>query len=199
MIRTNEFNIKYNRATPNDIVHVCCSYFGFSEEEIFTKSRKSEKVMVRQIIMYLMSRYAGMTLTGIADYFKFHGSIGNHATVIHSRTNVENLMDVDKEYRSHIVSIERAIGIDRRNYLTSRYFMNLRRGDTIVLSHETDEGIKRTKWRHMKVERKDGVLYAIGQTQLDSGAWRTHEDLIFQDKFNMCIGEYADELFIDES
>ena len=198
-MNSNLFDVKFNRVRPNDIVHVSCSYFGFSMEEVFTKSRKSEKVKVRQIIMYLMSKYTNMTLLSIADYFKHHGSIGNHATVIHSKTTVENLMEVDKDYKSHVIDIERVLGIDRRNYLTSRYFMNLKRGDTIMIGYETDEGIKRTKWRHLRVERKNGVLYAIGQTPEGDGMWRTHEDLIYQDKFNMCIGNYADELFIDES
>ena len=92
MIEIREFNTRFQVITPNDIVEVCCSYFESEREDVITKSRKAEKVKIRQIMQYLMWRYSHMTLVEIADYFKFHGSIGNHATVIHSKTTVENLM-----------------------------------------------------------------------------------------------------------
>jgi chromosomal replication initiation ATPase DnaA len=53
-----------------------------------------EYVVSRQLFFYFMLRYTKKTLREIAKYFN-----KNHATVIHARTTINNLIETDKKFR----------------------------------------------------------------------------------------------------
>ena len=198
MINKQGFDVRFNRVTPNDIVDVSCSYFGVEQEYVFTRSRKADKVMIRQIMHYLMNNYTTMTLLDIADFFKFHGSIGNHATVIHSVKTVSDRMEYDRSFKTDVKNIEKILGIDRRDYLNPGFFMRLNRGDNATLCYETDEGVKSVKYRHKKVERKDGVMYAVGFFKSSDDVWYLAEDAIYQDSLSMRMSDNSEKIFLEK-
>jgi len=198
MINKQGFDVRYNKVAPNDIVDVCCSYFGVVREYVFSRSRKSDKVMVRQIMHYLMSQYTTMTLTEIADYFKFHGSIGNHATVIHSIRIVSDRMEYERDYRKDVKNIEGILGIDRRDYLNSGYFMRMSRGQKTLLHYETDEGVKEITYRHQAIERRDGIVYAVGFFKNNNDSWVRVDDAIYEERLSMVMSENGEKIFIEK-
>ena len=197
MINKHGFDVRYNKVSPLDIVDVCCSYFGVEKEYVFTRSRKSEKVMVRQIMQYLMHSYTTMTLVDIAEYFKFHGSIGNHSTVIHSIKNVKDRMEYERVYKDDIKKIERILGIDRRDYLNSGSFMRMDRGQKTTLHYETDNGVKEVVYKHKMIERRDGVVYAIGFFKNENEAWEIKEDAIYEERLSMIMSDNGEKIFIE--
>ncbi len=91
--------------TVDSIKNSVCEYFGLSTDDIATKSRKLEVVQARQIAMYLSKQLTKDSLTSIGK------KIGNrnHATVLHSCSKVEDLMDTDKFYKKNIEAIKESL------------------------------------------------------------------------------------------
>ncbi|MDO9152209.1 MAG: chromosomal replication initiator protein DnaA [Paludibacter sp.] len=79
-----------------------CEYFSLSVDAISTKSRKREVVQARQIAMYLSKQLTKNSLSSIGM------AIGqrDHATVLHACKIVNDLMDIDKNFRSSVKEIE---------------------------------------------------------------------------------------------
>ena len=96
--RTNH----HQAITVDDVRRKVCQYFDLKEEVINSKSRKQEVVYARQIAIYLASKYTGSNNVQIGR------SIGgrNHATVIHSIKQVQNLLETDEQARRDLASLE---------------------------------------------------------------------------------------------
>jgi chromosomal replication initiator protein len=88
--------------TVEKIRDVVCEYFSLSVDAISTKSRKREVVQARQIAMYLSKQLTKNSLSSIGS------TIGqrDHATVLHACKIVNDLMDIDKNFRSSVREIE---------------------------------------------------------------------------------------------
>jgi chromosomal replication initiator protein len=88
--------------TVEKIRDVVCEYFSLSVDAISTKSRKREVVQARQIAMYLSKQLTKNSLSSIGN------TIGqrDHATVLHACKIVNDLMDIDKGFRSSVHEIE---------------------------------------------------------------------------------------------
>jgi chromosomal replication initiator protein len=88
--------------TVEKIRDVVCEYFSLSVDAISTKSRKREVVQARQIAMYLSKQLTKNSLSSIGN------TIGqrDHATVLHACKIVNDLMDIDKSFRSSVHEIE---------------------------------------------------------------------------------------------
>jgi chromosomal replication initiator protein len=95
-------NITPKQNTVERIREVVCDHFSLSVDAISTKSRKREVVQARQIAMYLSKQLTKNSLSSIGDL------IGNrdHATVLHACKIVNDLMDIDKSFRSSVKEIE---------------------------------------------------------------------------------------------
>jgi len=72
------------------------NYFGFSLEQMKSKSRKRELVVCRHFCMAILKFTTPMTLKSIARFF----GRTDHATVIHAIFNVD-AYEVDFEYKYH--------------------------------------------------------------------------------------------------
>ena len=88
--------------TVDDILEKVCQHYNVTTTQINSKSRKRSYVVARQVSMYLAQKYTKMPASRIGKL------VGNrdHSTVIHSCSQVEKRMQVDKAFSAEIVSIE---------------------------------------------------------------------------------------------
>lgn len=88
--------------TVDDILEKVCHHYNVTQQNVFSKSRKRDYVIVRQISMYLAQKHTKMTASRIGQL------IGNrdHSTVIHSCNTVEQRLKVDKAFQDEVSSIE---------------------------------------------------------------------------------------------
>lgn len=95
-------NVTRRVNTVEKIRDVVCEYFSLSVDAISTKSRKREVVQARQIAMYLSKQLTKNSLSSIG----FAIGQRDHATVLHACKIVNDLMDIDKNFRSSVHEIE---------------------------------------------------------------------------------------------
>lgn len=83
-----------------------CEYFGVKEEEINSRSRRQPISYIRQLIIYISSKYSEESQTQIGI------NVGgrNHATVLHSINQIKNLIESDSKTRQDIAEIESMLG-----------------------------------------------------------------------------------------
>ena len=93
--------------TIDDILDKVCSHFNVTQQNVFSRSRKREYVLVRQVSMYLAQKYTKMPAARIGQL------IGNrdHSTVIHSCSTIEKRLKIDKEFLNEISNIETSFRI----------------------------------------------------------------------------------------
>jgi len=91
------------------IAKVVSDYYGLTIFELVAKTRKREIVSKRQIAQELSySLIPQASLTTIA----FELGRKGHATVLHSIEVVNNLCDIDTEYREHYEKLHRILSIN---------------------------------------------------------------------------------------
>jgi len=73
-------------------------------EDVDSKSRKADLVLVRQIMMHILRVYGGYSLATVA--YSFGGR--DHSTAIHAKDTVSDLCSVDKSYRAKFEEIKKA-------------------------------------------------------------------------------------------
>ena len=89
------------KLTISQIVDTVCRHYGLQPTLIFSKTRKREIVLARQVAMFLAKEHTDSSLSQIGK------SIGNkdHATVLHACRTVKGQMDIDKSFRAEINEI----------------------------------------------------------------------------------------------
>lgn len=92
-------------------------YFGFVNDDIFTKSRALKYVEPRQMFHYLASELANVKLSKIASY----GRKMNHATVIHSINQMKGYLEVDCKYRKSVSEVKEIINNMMKNQSSESY------------------------------------------------------------------------------
>lgn len=101
------FVVETERTLSTDAVKAkVCEYFGVKVEEINSRSRKQPISYIRQLIIYVASKYTEESLAQIGI------NVGgrNHATVLHSINQIKNLVDTDSKTREDISTIETLLG-----------------------------------------------------------------------------------------
>lgn len=98
----NLVNIRPLSLSLEQIRKVVCTYFNIAESEIQTNSRKKNIVTARQIAMYLSKQYTSASLSAIGNVIGGR----NHATVSHSLSVVQNMIETDPEFKSALNAIE---------------------------------------------------------------------------------------------
>ncbi len=91
--------------TIDDIQKKVCGYYNITLESLQSKSRKRQIVQARQIAMYFSKVLTNSSLSTIG------AKIGrrDHATVLHACKTVQNLADIDKEFKGQLEEIERKL------------------------------------------------------------------------------------------
>ena len=88
--------------TVDDILEKVCGHYNVPQQQVFSRSRKRDYVLVRQISMYLAQKYTKMPAGRIGQLIGGR----DHSTVIHSCSAIEQRLKVDKAFLSELSSIE---------------------------------------------------------------------------------------------
>ncbi len=88
--------------TVDDILEKVCGHYGVAQQHVFSKSRKRDYVLVRQVSMYLAQKYTKMPASRIGQLIGGR----DHSTVLHSCTTIEQRLKVDQAFKAEISSIE---------------------------------------------------------------------------------------------
>lgn len=99
-IKCNQQTITYDM-----IKHVICDYFAITLDQLESSTRKQPIVMARHMAMHFASKYSKLTLTEIGRL------TGNrkHSSVAYAIKNVNNLLEVDKNFRMQYEEIKKKI------------------------------------------------------------------------------------------
>jgi chromosomal replication initiator protein len=95
--------------TVDDILERVCDHYNVSQQNVFSKSRKRDYVIVRQVSMYLAQKYTKMPASRIGQLIGGR----DHSTVIHSCSTIEQRLKVDKSFSSELSSIENSFKIKK--------------------------------------------------------------------------------------
>ena len=95
--------------TIDDILEKVCNHYNVSQQNVFSKSRKRDYVLVRQISMYLAQKYTKMPASRIGQLIGGR----DHSTVIHSCNTIEQRLKVDKSFVAELSSIETSFKLKR--------------------------------------------------------------------------------------
>ena len=95
--------------TVDDILEKVCDHYNVSQQHVFSKSRKRDYVLVRQVSMYLAQKYTKMPASRIGQLIGGR----DHSTVIHSCSTVEQRLKVDKAFSAEISSIENSFKLKK--------------------------------------------------------------------------------------
>ena len=95
--------------TVDDILEKVCGHYNVSQQHVFSKSRKRDYVLVRQVSMYLAQKYTKMPASRIGQLIGGR----DHSTVIHSCSTVEQRLKVDKAFYAEITSIENSFKLKK--------------------------------------------------------------------------------------
>lgn len=101
-VLSTSIHVEKKEITIELIQEAVCNHYDMELKLLYTKSRKREIVLARQISMYLSKKYTGYSLARIGDI------IGkkDHATVLHACKTIGEQMEIDKNLRAHIQDIE---------------------------------------------------------------------------------------------
>ncbi|MBQ2208492.1 MAG: chromosomal replication initiator protein DnaA [Prevotella sp.] len=95
--------------TVDDILEKVCNHYGVSQQNVFSRSRKRDFVLVRQISMYLAQKYTKMPASRIGQLIGGR----DHSTVIHSCSTIEQRLKVDKMFGAELTSIENSFKLKK--------------------------------------------------------------------------------------
>jgi chromosomal replication initiator protein len=82
-------------------------YYNVDLVGLKSKSRKKELVVARQVVMYLAKQYTNHTLKSIGYYCGGR----DHSTVIHAIQAVNDMLDIDPQFRTSFEELKRKIKI----------------------------------------------------------------------------------------
>ena len=95
--------------TVDDILEKVCGHFKVPQQQVFSRSRKRDYVLVRQVSMYLAQKYTKMPAGRIGQLIGGR----DHSTVIHSCSAIEQRLKVDKAILSELNSIENSFKLKK--------------------------------------------------------------------------------------
>ncbi|BAZ82499.1 chromosomal replication initiator protein DnaA [Sphaerospermopsis kisseleviana NIES-73] len=97
-------------ATPEVILNVVAEFFNLSSEDLKGSSRRREISWARQIGMYLMRQYTGLSLPRIGE--EFGGK--DHTTVMYSCEKITQLQETDKSLMQTLRQLSDRINMNTR-------------------------------------------------------------------------------------
>ncbi len=95
--------------TVDDILEKVCDHYQVSQQQVFSRSRKRDYVLVRQISMYLAQKYTKMPASRIGQLIGGR----DHSTVIHSCATIEQRLKIDKSFSAEMGSIEHSFKLKK--------------------------------------------------------------------------------------
>ena len=98
-------NISDEPITLDIIVDIVCEHMNVTQQDINSKSRKKDIVLARQIVMYLAQNKTSIPATRIGRLIGGR----DHSTVIHSCRKIEKALEKDKDLKTLINTITKAL------------------------------------------------------------------------------------------
>ena len=95
--------------TIDDIMEKVCGHYHVTQQQVLSRSRKRDYVLVRQISMYLAQKYTKMPASRIGQLIGGR----DHSTVIHSCSTIEQRLKVDKAFVDELSSIENSFKLKK--------------------------------------------------------------------------------------
>ena len=95
--------------TIDDILDKVCTHFNVSQQQVVSRSRKRDYVLVRQVSMYLAQKYTKMPASRIGQLIGGR----DHSTVIHSCSTIEQRLKIDKAFVVELNSIENSFRLKK--------------------------------------------------------------------------------------
>tara|TARA_R110002012_G_scaffold107391_3_gene249124 strand:+ start:2600 stop:3190 length:591 start_codon:yes stop_codon:yes gene_type:complete len=183
--------MKKRRLNLYSIVVTVCNYYGITEKQFFSRSRKKSYAQARQIAMYLMRNHGNITTyMGIRDYFAFNNSICNHATVMYAVKEMEDAVDgFNKEVKADIEFISEELCVFRRKYVDIHWFMKINKGEKVHLKYGL-EGENTIIWEHDSLETRGNRIYVKGRYRCNkAGKWIDRDDVMYEEDGFVCAGD----------
>lgn len=100
----------------SEIVSLVRKYTGQDVRSLQVKSRKRHLVFPRQLNMYFLEKHTNYSLAMIGSIFN-----RDHATVLHAKKTIQNLIDTDKRIRNQYHLIEESIDAHKNLDKTTKY------------------------------------------------------------------------------
>ena len=91
-----------NPLTMDDILEKVCQHYSVSQQQVFSKSRKRDYVLARQVSMYLAQKYTKMPAARIGQLIGGR----DHSTVLHGCSTIEKRLKIDRSFFDELTSIE---------------------------------------------------------------------------------------------
>lgn len=98
-------NAAEEEVTSDTIIRAVCNYYSITKADVLGKNKRQEFVRARQVCTYLMCEMLSLPLVNVG---KVMGG-RDHATVIHSRNKITELMRVNDTIRKEVNDIKSAI------------------------------------------------------------------------------------------
>ena len=95
--------------TIDDIMEKVCGHYHVTQQQVLSRSRKRDYMLVRQISMYLAQKYTKMPASRIGQLIGGR----DHSTVIHSCSTIEQRLKVDKAFVDELSSIENSFKLKK--------------------------------------------------------------------------------------
>ena len=98
-------NFNRIRLQPNEIINIVINKYGIRESVLKSKTRMPKIVKARKYACYFLAKYTDISKKSISEQVGYKSN-GSHATVIYHQNDVEGKMQIYKDVRVEIESID---------------------------------------------------------------------------------------------
>lgn len=95
----------------NQYVEKITKRFGITKEELFSKSKRPDCAEARHMLYYLCYTRP-MRVTYIQAYMSENGYKTSHSVIIYGISSASDKMEIDRDYKLIVKSIEQCVTID---------------------------------------------------------------------------------------
>lgn len=166
-------NSAHNMRLVDYIVKLVSKYYNIESELLQTKTRKREICFPRQAAMYLIKENTNLSLTHIGGLF--NGK--DHATVLHAKRTVANLMQSDKTIGLDLKKLQKVIKFKssalKRNINMDKEFYYIDFNDHVSIKVKDDKGMILTGFSEQEINQITDLIDNIVEKRmhLDTGLY----------------------------
>lgn len=166
-------NSAHNMRLVDYIVKLVSKYYNIESELLKTKTRKREICFPRQAAMYLIKENTNLSLTHIGGLF--NGK--DHATVLHAKRTVANLMQSDKTIGLDLKKLQKVIKFKssalKRNINMDKEFYYIDFNHHVSIKVKDDKGMILTGFSEEEINQITDLIDNIVEKRmhLDTGLY----------------------------
>jgi hypothetical protein len=166
-------NSAHNMRLVDYIIKLVSKYYNIESELLKTKTRKREICFPRQAAMYLIKENTNLSLTHIGGLF--NGK--DHATVLHAKRTVANLMQSDKTIGLDLKKLQKVIKFKssalKRNINMDKEFYYIDFNHHVSIKVKDDKGMILTGFSEEEINQITDLIDNIVEKRmhLDTGLY----------------------------